>query len=86
MREYEKWYYASMEELARWKAGTDEGYFVRLVDEHFTEYHNPLGPWLNRLRKAVFPNGGWWKEDNKRLYSRLTAILKAACEDTEVLA
>lgn len=86
VRRFEKWNYVDMEELAEMKKGTvtHEGDFVRMVDEHFTEYYKPLGPWVNRLRKVVFPNGGRWEEEDKELYSRLKTMLSAACKDPGV--
>ncbi|KAH7143371.1 hypothetical protein DER46DRAFT_459089, partial [Fusarium sp. MPI-SDFR-AT-0072] len=48
------------EELAISKTGviSNEGDFRRIIDRNFTSYYQPLIPWINRLRKVVFPNGG----------------------------
>ena len=87
VREFEKWNYVDMEELANLKKGTvaHEGDFVRMVDEHFTEFYKPLAPWVNRLRKVVFPNGGRWEKEDKELYSRLKTTLRDACKDPKIL-
>jgi hypothetical protein len=37
-------------------------------------------PCVNRLRKVVFPGGGRWKEEDKKLYSRMKEILQEARE------
>lgn len=88
VRGFEKWNYMDMKELAVLKKGTvaDEGDFVRMIDRDFTEYYKPLVPWVNRLRKVVFPNGGRWKTEDMGLYSRLKATLRDACKDPKVLA
>ncbi|KAH7011997.1 hypothetical protein B0J12DRAFT_778670, partial [Macrophomina phaseolina] len=54
---FEKWNYVDTEELAGMKLGivADEGIFHKTIKEHFTEYYQPLIPWVNRLRREVFP-------------------------------
>ncbi|KAK4135944.1 hypothetical protein BT67DRAFT_461555 [Trichocladium antarcticum] len=46
-------------ELARLKKGeiSNEGDFIKVAEENFTPYYKSMVPWVNRLRKAVFPNG-----------------------------
>jgi hypothetical protein len=68
--EFDQWNYISMELLAKEKKGqvSDEGDFIRSAEENFTPYYQPLVPWINRLRKAVFPNGGRWKREDKGLH------------------
>ncbi len=85
---FEKWNYADMEELAELKKGTvsHEGDFKKTMDENFTLYYHSLRPWMNRLRKVVFPNGGRWEKDDIGLYSRMKKILREAQEDPKVLA
>lgn len=86
--QFEKWNYIDMEELAELKKGivSDEGDFKKTMDEHFTLYYHSLRPWMNRLRKVVFPNGRRWGKDDKGLYSRMKKILREAKEDPKVLA
>lgn len=87
VRKFEIWNYVDTEELANLKKGiiAHEGDFIHMTDEHFSDFYKPLSPWVNRLRKIVFPNGGRWEEEDKGLYSRMKTMLKAACKDPEVL-
>ncbi|EJT68570.1 hypothetical protein GGTG_13856 [Gaeumannomyces tritici R3-111a-1] len=68
---FEEWNYVDTEELAELKKGqvSHEGDFIRTAEENFTPYYQPLIPWVNRLRKAVFPNGGRWEKDETELGS-----------------
>ncbi|KAK0704195.1 hypothetical protein B0T21DRAFT_397094 [Apiosordaria backusii] len=68
---FDKWNYIDTEELAEQKKGqvSHEGDFIRTAKENFTPYYQPLIPWVNRLRKAVFPNGGRWEREDRGLYS-----------------
>src|SRR5256885_454244 len=56
---FEKWNYIDTEELAEIKKGTvvNEGDFIKNITENFSPYYHPLIPWVNRLRKVVFPEG-----------------------------
>ncbi|KAH9203968.1 hypothetical protein DL95DRAFT_131903 [Leptodontidium sp. 2 PMI_412] len=63
---------------------SDEGIFRKTTTEHFTEYYKPLIPWLNRLRRAVFPNGRRWKSEERELHSRMKEIIREAQNDLEV--
>ncbi|KAL2259061.1 hypothetical protein VTK26DRAFT_7399 [Humicola hyalothermophila] len=76
--EFEKWNYAETEELAKLKLGTvsDEDIFCKTTDEYFTNYYRPLVPWVNKLRKVVFPGGGRWKREDSRLYMQMRKILE----------
>jgi len=53
--EFDQWNYISMELLAKENKGqvSQEGDFLRSVEENFTLYYQPLIPWVNRLRKVV---------------------------------
>ncbi|KAE8397967.1 hypothetical protein BDV37DRAFT_276489 [Aspergillus pseudonomiae] len=88
VRRFEKWNYVDMEELAELKKGTvaHEGDFLHMVEDLFTDFYKPLGPWVNRLRKVVFPNGGRWEKETKDLYVQMREVLKDACKDPKVLA
>lgn len=84
---FEKWNYVDTEELAELKKGqvSHEGDFIRAAEENFTSYYRPLTPWVNRLRKAVFPNGGRWEREDRALYTRMRDILQEARKDSKVL-
>ncbi|KAI1463197.1 uncharacterized protein F4812DRAFT_453675 [Daldinia caldariorum] len=62
-----------------------QGNFLRTTEENFTAYYQPLIPWVNRLRKAVFPNGGRWEREDRGLYSRMNAIFYEVWNDPTVL-
>ena len=83
---YERWNYANTEELAIIKKGTviDERDFLKQASEDFTTYTQPLIPWVNRLRRLVFPNGKRWEGDNPKLYSQMREVLRKATEDPDV--
>ncbi|KAH7016362.1 uncharacterized protein B0I36DRAFT_396657 [Microdochium trichocladiopsis] len=86
--EFDQWNYISMEVLANEKKGrvSHEGDFIRFAEENFTPYYQPLIPWVNRLRKVVFPSGGRWEKEDAGLYVRMKEILGAAQKDPKVLA
>ena len=84
--QFEKWNYMHMGELAMVKKGTvaHEGDFLKAAEENFTQYYKPLVPWVNRLRRVVFPNGARWETEDKGLYSRMKILLgdaRKALED-----
>ncbi|KAH8762062.1 hypothetical protein F5883DRAFT_605912 [Diaporthe sp. PMI_573] len=62
-----------------------KGDFIRSAEKDFTLYYQPLISWVNRLQKAVFPNGLRWKLEDAGLYSRMREILQDARRDTKVL-
>src|SRR4051812_25871650 len=66
---FDKWNYVNTEELASDKKGVtaDEGDFLKITEEYFTLYFQTLTPWVNRLRRKVFPNGERWKKPNPEL-------------------
>ncbi len=78
--QFDKWNYANTEELARLKKGEicDEGDFIKAAEENFTPYYQPLVPWVNKLRKVVFPNGRRWEREDSGLYTRMRGILEEA--------
>lgn len=85
--EFDKWNYASTEELATLKKGevSHEGDFIRAAEENFTPYYQPMVPWVNRLRKVVFPNGGRWEREEDGLYTRMKEVLAKAREDPSII-
>jgi len=86
--QFDKWNYVDTEELAKLKLGTvsDEVIFNKTTTEHFTEYYKPLVPWLNRLRRVVFPEGRRWKSEDENLYTRMKENSREARKDPKVLA
>ncbi|KAK7414966.1 hypothetical protein QQZ08_012468 [Neonectria magnoliae] len=85
---FDKWNYVDMEELAMSKKGVvdDEGDFLKIAEAYFTSYYRPFIPWVNRLRRIVFPNGGRWVREDKGLYARMRETLLEAGKDPKVLA
>ncbi|KAI0122424.1 hypothetical protein F4814DRAFT_408678 [Daldinia grandis] len=84
--QFDSWNYADTEELAKLKLGTvsDEDIFRKTTAEFFTEYYESLVPLVNRMRKAVFPNGRRWKREDEGLYLCIKNILCEASEDPNV--
>jgi hypothetical protein len=44
-----------------------------------------LFPWVNRLRRVVFPGGARWKRPDREPYINMKEILHAAQKDAKVL-
>jgi hypothetical protein len=86
--QFEKWNYMDTEELAMLKRGMvgHEGYFIKEITERFTSYYQPLVPWVNRLRRVVFPMDKPWEREDQELYSQMKAILERARSSLEVSA
>ncbi|GKU22662.1 unnamed protein product, partial [Fusarium langsethiae] len=86
--EFESWNYESDNKLVRSKVGTigDESIFLKIAEESFSTYYQPLILWVNRLRRKVFPNGERWKRSEMELYSSMKEILHDARKDPNVLA
>ncbi|KAI0169185.1 hypothetical protein GGR52DRAFT_511052 [Hypoxylon sp. FL1284] len=80
------WNYRRERDLADLKKGTisDERDFIRRAEDFFTPYYQPLAPWVNRLRRTVFPDGRRWEKEDKTLYSRMQDILLKARADPNV--
>jgi hypothetical protein len=85
---FESWNYKHTSKLAKIKKGTvdHEGDFLKMASEHFTAYYQPLIPWVNKLRRLVFPNGERWEKGDPKLYSRMREVLRKAREDPDVKA
>ncbi|KAI0096458.1 serine/threonine-protein kinase Sgk2 [Nemania sp. FL0031] len=84
----DRWHYMRMGILAALNRGcvSNEAYFIKESKRDFTPYYQPMVPWLNRLRKAVFPGGGTWEIENENLYSQMKDILREAQQDPEIAA
>ncbi|RWA03782.1 hypothetical protein EKO27_g11323 [Xylaria grammica] len=85
--EFESWNYEIDSKLVRSKKGVidDEDDFLKIAADNFTPYYEPLIPWVNRLRRKVFPNGERWKKEDPDLYSKMLEILREARQDPKVL-
>ncbi|PLB49113.1 hypothetical protein P170DRAFT_455861 [Aspergillus steynii IBT 23096] len=72
--------------LAQIKKGivADEADFIEIAGKNFTSYHRPLIPWVNRLRKVVFPSGGRWRTEDRALYTRIKEVLQKAQKEPNV--
>ncbi|OJD23450.1 hypothetical protein ACJ73_05191 [Blastomyces percursus] len=84
---FEEWNYANTENLAYEKKGlvSDEGDFLRIAEQNFTPYYQPLASWVNLLRRVVFPDGRRWKKLNPHLSSEIMDVLRRAQSDSNVL-
>jgi hypothetical protein len=84
---FDNWNYKSNNELAEKKKGviTNKEDFLKKAENSFTLHYQPLVPWVNRLRRRVFPNGGRWKRPEPELYSSIKKILYNTRKDPEVL-
>ena len=60
INKFDKWNSVDTEELAKIKKREvdDKGDFLKSTDDNFLLYYQPLIPWVNKLRKVVFPGGG----------------------------
>ncbi|KUI73409.1 Rhodopsin kinase [Cytospora mali] len=84
---FEKWNYINAVELASLKKGviSDENDFLKMAEDNFTPYYSSLTPWVNRLRRRIFPNGQRWHKPNAGLYSSIKEILREAQKDQDVV-
>ncbi|KAL4861003.1 hypothetical protein BDV12DRAFT_191375 [Aspergillus spectabilis] len=83
---FEKWNYADMEELAGMKLGVvaKESIFLKIATDNFTSHYEALIPWVNRLRKEVFPLDKPWEKEDLRLYDRFQTVLSRAQKDPSI--
>lgn len=86
--EFESWNYMTTGALATMKAGTihNERRFMMTMRDFVTPYFQPLVPYVNRLRRLVFPNGSEWLSEDQPLNSRMKEVLLDAMHDPAVLA
>ena len=85
---YEQWNYHPTGDLANFKAGVVayEPDFLDTIRADFTSYYAPLIPWVNKLRREVFPGGFRWEVEDPSLYDRMRDVLGRAMEDPSVKA
>ncbi|KAI1770974.1 hypothetical protein F4818DRAFT_430766 [Hypoxylon cercidicola] len=81
------WKYERDTTLATTKLGTvaSDKLFDRIARKNFTRHFQPLVPWVDRLRKVVFPDGCYDAEADENLYSRMQDVLREAQDDPAVL-
>ncbi|KAI1420215.1 serine/threonine-protein kinase Sgk2 [Xylaria sp. FL1777] len=85
--EFEEWNYVGTQKIADLKFALigDERRFLNRITEVFTPYYRPLIPYVNRLRRLVFPmDKPWENNEDRTLYSRMQEILRDAQMDPEV--
>lgn len=82
---FDKWNYMKMEQLALMKLGTvgTESLFMKTITDNTTPYCTPLIPWLNMLRKTVFPEDDRLNREDEMLSSRMRDVLRRACSDLD---
>lgn len=86
--EFEAWNYHSIEALIKAKAGTisDSELFSDTTLQNFTKYYLPLRPWIDQLRRVVFPHGKRRKEEDPELWGQMRDVLSRARQDPNVRA
>ncbi|KAI1908584.1 hypothetical protein LOZ66_005657 [Ophidiomyces ophidiicola] len=85
--DFEDWNYMSTEKLANTKKGiiSDEGDFLKIAEDNFTLFYQPLVRWTNKLRRIVFPDRERWKKENPQLAEHMRRILQEARKDASVI-
>jgi len=85
---YEKWNYMPTDDLALIKSGiiSDELDFLTRMFASVAPYFQPLIPWINELRKIVFPSDKRWRGEDEGLYERMREVLREAMKDPKVQA
>jgi len=85
---FDSWNFEGDDDLAEKKKGViaDEEDFLKKAEKHFTSYYQPMVPWVNRLRREVFPRNQRWKRPEPSLYSSMKRILNDAQKDADILA
>ena len=74
---FQAWNFEIIENLAKIKTSLvlEEDRFYKEIEENITVYCILLIPYIEELRKVVFPKGKRWLEENHQLYSRIKLIL-----------
>jgi hypothetical protein len=83
VQRFETWNYGVTEHLAEAKMGlvSRERHFRNVAQEYFSPYYQPLEPWVNRLRRVVFPGGQARENQDPSLYSAMKKVLHEAREE-----
>ncbi|EWC48669.1 hypothetical protein DRE_01891 [Drechslerella stenobrocha 248] len=84
--QFDQWNYYEDKALVRAKEGVIKGdkAFLREANDNFTIHYHPLIPWVNKLRREVFPGGEIWNRSDQELYSSMKEVLRNAQQDPEV--
>jgi serine/threonine protein kinase len=84
---FDRWNYMTSDDLAMMKVGVIniEQMFLEMMISNITPYFQPLTPYVNELRKVVFPNDTIWKIEDDKLYERMIDVLRRARADKEVI-
>ena len=87
VKEFDGWNYMDTKMLATQNMGevAHEHKFINNAKDTFTKYWQPLVPWVNRLRRMVFPGGLQWETEDASLYRRMRELLAEAGKDPEVV-
>jgi hypothetical protein len=87
LREYDQWNYFNSATLAKMKLGevARESSFIETAKTNYGPYYRPLVPWMNELRRVVFPNGVPCILQDSKLYAKMREILHRARQDPTVL-
>ncbi|KAE8152959.1 hypothetical protein BDV25DRAFT_150209 [Aspergillus avenaceus] len=85
--DFDCWNYDDDQKLANAKKGlvADETDFKQIAERYFTSYYKVLVPWVNELRRVVFPGGTRRKKSDRGLYIQMKNVLEKAAEDSKVL-
>lgn len=85
---FDKWNYSDANELADTKKGivVQEEEFLTRMERDFTPYYAPLAPWVNRLRRVLFPGGVALRagEGNEGIYDQVIQVLTDAQDDARI--
>jgi hypothetical protein len=47
----------------------------------YISVYQPLNPYVNRLRRSIFPRGRRWRALNPKLYDKMREILQTAWDE-----
>ncbi|KAE8400506.1 hypothetical protein BDV37DRAFT_274354 [Aspergillus pseudonomiae] len=85
--DFDCWNYDDDQKLANSKKGVvdDEADFEQTAEKYFTSYYKVLVPWVNELRRVVFPGGTRRKKPDKGLYIQMKNVLEKAAEELKML-
>jgi len=85
---FDSWNFEDDSSVVRSKLSTigEESTFLKIMEGSFTSYYKPLIPWVDRLRRKIFPDGRRWKKQDPELYFSMKRILREARKDNVVLA
>ena len=81
--DFDEWWYLDEADVAARKKGVvrNEADFLRIAEENFNAYHQPLSPWVSKLRQIVFPDGVPRTELDKSISDNMVEILEDAQSD-----